>query len=70
MIVWCMGVPWHQPPLSPEKRLLVLLGLGPAAGKEATSPHLADQAEAELGTQTFPLHLPSSLSISGGKQER
>lgn len=70
MIVWFMGVPWHQPQLSPGKRLLVLLRLGPAAGKETTSPHLADQAAAELGTQTFRLHLHSSPGVSGGKQKR
>lgn len=48
----------------------MLLGLGSAAGKETTSPHLADQAAAELGTQTFPLHLHSSPGISGKKHER
>lgn len=54
MIIWFMGVPWHQPQLSLGKRLLVLLMLGTAAGKEATSPHLADQTAAKLSTQTFP----------------
>lgn len=70
MIVWFMGVPWHQPQLSPGKRLLVLLMLGSAAGKEATSPHLADQTAVELSTQTFPPASSCRPSISGGKQGR
>lgn len=70
MIVWFIGVPWHQPQLNPEKRLLVLLGLGPADAKGATSPHLARRAAAGLSTQTLPLHLHCSPGISGGTQER
>lgn len=65
-----MGVSWHQPQFSPEKRLLVLLGLGPAAGKEVPHHTLLLRQQQSLAHRLSPCIFTAALvSLVGSRKD-